>query len=326
MAQSKQDLIDQASKLGLEVNEKLTMPAIKELIAGADKNNSDQLKEHAETEVKLAKAGKRSAKAVKEAEEIQAKKERIQNTETTSELKPAAKLAPTRTRLERKGKNFKVAAAKIEKDKAYTIDEAIELAKTTSPVKFDASVELHVNLNVDPRQADQNIRDNLILPAGSGKKIRLAVLTDDPKVALEAGADIAGNEEFLQQLDKGKLDFDVLIASPSLMAKLGKYARVLGPRGLMPNPKSGTVTNDIAKAVKDSKGGKVEYRVDSNGIVHLSVGKVSFQASDLRNNIDSIIKSIKSNKPSSVKSNYLKAIHLATSMGPSITVEISSLI
>ena len=277
-----------------------------------------------------AKAGKRSAKALKEAEEEQAKEERKQHAAEEkaageSESKPKQTAKPTRSRLERQGKKFREAAKLIEKDKAYNLAEAVELAQKTNPAKFDASVELHINLGVDPRQADQNIRDNLVLPAGSGKKVRVAVFADvdDVAAAKKAGADIAGNEEFLQQLDKGTLNFDILVATPAMMPKLGKYARVLGPRGLMPNPKSGTVTTDVTKAVQEAKAGRVEYRVDTTGIVHLAVGKVSFKKDDLLSNLQAVLTSVKGNKPASVKGNYIKAIHLTTSMGPSITIAVS---
>ncbi len=270
-------------------------------------------------EVVTAKAGKRSAKAIKEAEAEVAKKERKAEIVET----PKSVSKPTRSRRERQGKNIRKSAELIELGKIYSLKEAIALAKKTSLVKFDATIELHLNLNVDPRHADQNIRDNLVLPAGSGRKVRVAVLSDDPKAATAAGADIAGNEEFLQQLEKGKLDFDILIATPNLMAKLAKYARVLGPRGLMPNPKSGTVTMDVDKAVNEAKAGRVEYRVDSNGIVHLGIGKVSFSEDDIEANIKAVLASIKSNKPSSVKSNYFKSIFVTTSMGPSIQLDVN---
>jgi large subunit ribosomal protein L1 len=271
-------------------------------------------------EAKVAKAGKRSAKAIEEAEEKQAKEERkAANIEANAEDKPKQRSNPTRSRLERRGKNFRKAAEAVQKDKAYTLGEAIALAVTTSPVKFDATVEVHMNLNVDPRHADQNIRDNLVLPNGTGKTVRVAVFSDD-KVE---GADLSGIETILKDLEKGVINFDILVATPASMAKLGKYARVLGPRGLMPNPKSGTVTTDVAKAVKEAKAGRVEYRVDSTGIVHIGAGKVSFGAAKLEENVRAIFASVKGNKPASVKSNYVKAVHLATTMGPSITVAIS---
>ncbi len=275
-------------------------------------------------ETKTAKAGKRSEKSLREAEEKQAKEERkAAQAEADAEAddKPKQPVKPTRPRVERQGKKFRGAAALVEKGKAYSLANALELATKTSPTKFDASVELHVNLSVDPKHADQNIRDNLVLPAGTGKSVRVAVF-DDAKVD---GADLSGVETLLKALDKGEINFDILIATPAQMPKLGKYARVLGPRGLMPNPKSGTVTTDVAKAVAEAKAGRVEYRVDSTGIVHLAVGKVSFGAKKLEENVRAVFASIKGNKPSSIKGTYVKAIHLATTMGPSITVENSEL-
>ena len=267
-----------------------------------------------------AKAGKRSAKAIAEAEEKQAKEER-KAADAETEEKPKQKAKVTRSRLERQGKNFRKAAEQIEKDKMYALGEALALAIKTSPVKFDATVELHVNLNVDPRHADQNIRDNLVLPAGTGKNVRVAVFADEGA----EGADISGVEALIKQLDKGVMDFDILISTPANMPKLGKYARALGPRGLMPNPKSGTVTTDVAKAVAEAKAGRVEYRVDSTGIVHIGIGKVSFGAAKLEENARAVFASIKGNKPSSVKGTYVKSIHMATTMGPSMTVAVSEL-
>jgi large subunit ribosomal protein L1 len=269
-----------------------------------------------------AKAGKRSAKAIAEAEEKQAKEERKAHaSEEASEDKPKQKSNPTRSRLERQGKKFREAAQKVEKDKAYTLAEALKLATETSLVKFDATVEMHINLNVDPRHADQNIRDNLVLPAGTGKTVRVAVFADEGG----ENADVSGTEAVLKLLEKGTLNFDILVSTPANMPKLGKYARVLGPRGLMPNPKSGTVTTDVNKAVAEAKAGRVEYRVDSTGIVHIGIGKVSFGTTKLEENARAVLASIKSNKPSSVKSTYVKTIHVTTTMGPSMTVATSEL-
>lgn len=276
-------------------------------------------------EVKTAKAGKRSAKSLEAAEAKLEKEERkASKAEVESDDKPKAPVKATRTRLERASKGFRKSAEQLEIGKKYTLDEAIALAKKTSHVKFDATVELHVNLNVDPRHADQNIRDSLLLPAGSGKKVRVAVLTDDPAEAKKAGADIAGTEDLLAQLEKGTINFDILIATPALMPKLGKHARTLGPRGLMPNPKSGTVTTDINRAVAEAKAGRVEYRVDTTGIVHLGFGKVSFTAPQLLANVQAVLTSIKANKPSSIKNAYFKAVHITTTMGPSIAVDLAS--
>jgi large subunit ribosomal protein L1 len=289
--------------------------------APAEETSAEEVKEEAKA---TAKAGKRSAKGLAEAEEKQAKEERKAHADEAKAAeaeKPYQQAKPARTRLERQGKNFRKAAELIDKSKAYTLAEAIELATKTSPVKFDASVELHINLNVDPRQADQNIRDNLVLPAGTGKTVRIAVFDD----AKAEGADLSGVENVLNALEKGEINFDILIATPAQMPKLGKYARLLGPRGLMPNPKSGTVTNDVAKAVSEAKAGSVEYRVDSTGIVHVAFGKVSFGAKKLEENARAVLQSVKGNKPASVKSNYVKAIHIATTMGPSVTVAASEM-
>jgi large subunit ribosomal protein L1 len=262
-----------------------------------------------------AKAGKRSTKALEEAEALAAKEERkLANAEASDKPKQIAK--PARTRLERRSKSYRKSAELVEKGKVYMLSEAMELATKTSSVKFDASVELHINLGVDPRQADQNIRASLVLPQGTGKTVRVAVFADDKA----ENADIAGVEEITKQLEKGTINFDVLVSTPANMAKLGKYARLLGPRGLMPNPKSGTVTTDVNKAVAEAKAGKVEYRVDSTGIVHLGVGKVSFGGARLTENANAVMASIRAAKPSSVKGNYVKAVHVTTTMGPSITV------
>ena len=277
-------------------------------------------------ETTTAKAGKRSAKALAEAEEKEAKEARKESDAEEAE-KPKQHANPTRPRIERQGKNFRKAAEKVEKDKQYSLVEALTLATETNPTKFDASVELHINLNVDPRHADQNIRDNLVLPAGTGKNVRVAVFADvdDAASAKKAGADIAGIEDLTKDLEKGNFNFDVLIATPTQMAKLGKYARALGPRGLMPNPKSGTVTTDVVKAVTEAKAGRVEYRVDSTGIVHLGIGKVSFGKEKLEENARAVMNSIKSNKPASVKGGYVKAITVASTMGPGIRVEANEL-
>jgi large subunit ribosomal protein L1 len=274
-------------------------------------------------QAKLAKAGKRSAKGLAEAEEKQAKEERkahASEVKAEADEKPKQAANPARSRLERQGKKFRASAALVDKTKQYSVDEAVELVAKTSPVKFDATVELHINLGVDPRQADQNIRDNLVLPAGTGKTVKIAVF-DDAKVD---GVEIAGVEAVTKALEKGELNFDILIATPAQMPKLGKFARVLGPRGLMPNPKSGTVTNDVAKAVADAKAGRVEYRVDTTGIVHMGVGKVSFTKAQLLDNVTAVLANVKSNKPASVKGNYIKAVHLTSSMGPSITVDLTT--
>lgn len=335
MAKTKKELLEQLAGLGIETNPKSTIAELRELLAANQTavdepvetqeeavaiNESVEMETVVDEEESVAKAGKRSAKSLKEAEEKQAKEERKASGEV-AEAKPKALVKPTRSRLERRGKHFRKSSELLEKDKAYALAEAVELAKKTSHVKFDATVELHINLGVDPRQADQNIRDIVALPAGTGKTVRVAVLTDEAAAAKTAGADIAGTDDLLAELEKGNINFDILISTPALMARLGKYARTLGPRGLMPNPKSGTVTTDIAKAVTEAKGGRVEYRVDSTGIVHLGIGKVSFTPAQLLENAQAVLASIKTNKPQSVKGNYIKSIYLTTSMGPSVLVD-----
>ena len=276
----------------------------------------------AETEEKFAKAGKKSKKHV---EEVRAEEER-QARKAEKAAEPEKKVGPkpvTRSRLERRGKNYRKANEKVEKGKAYSLEEAIKLAIETSPVKFDATLEMHFRLGVDPRQADQNIRATVTLPAGTGKDVRVAVFAplDLAKTAKAAGADIAEDEEFTKRLDKERLDFDVLISTPQYMPKLGKYARLLGPKGLMPNPKAGTVTTDIEKAVKEAKAGKIEYRVDKQAIVHVGLGKVSFGADKLMENVNAFVESLKSQKPASIKGQYVKSVYVSTTMGPSIMVE-----
>lgn len=285
----------------------------------------------AKTEKKAAKAGKRSEKALKEADEKVAKEERKAKGDTTPqgevEVKAKQKQNPTRSRLERRGKNYRKVAELIEKGKAYSLKEALDLAIKTSVGKFDGTVELHVNLNVDPKLADQNIRGTVSLPHGTGKTLRVAafVAADQVEAAKKAGADIAGEDDFLKLLDKEQIDFDVLISTPQLMPKLGKYARLLGPRGLMPNPKSGTVTTNVAQAVKEAKAGKVEYRVDKQSIVHQGIGKVSFGADKLYDNAKAFLDNLQAAKPASVKGALVKGITASTTMGPGIKVDSNNL-
>jgi large subunit ribosomal protein L1 len=291
--------------------------------SSADETSDSELEQEG---MSAAKAGKRSAKGQAEAEAKAVKIEQQKHRDDTKlpdevEAKPKKIVKPARTRLERRGKKFRDATKLIDSGKEYSLAQAVELAKKSSPAKFDASVELHINLNVDPRHADQNIRDNVALPAGSGKKVRVAVY-DDEKIA---DADTTGVDAITKLLEKGEINFDVLIATPAQMPKLGKYARILGPRGLMPNPKSGTVTTDLAKAVKAAKSGKVEYRVDSTGIVHINVGKVSFSTEQLIENVQAVFLSIKANKPGSVKGNFIKTIFISTTMGPSVKLAISEI-
>ncbi len=333
MAKTKADLLAEAKELKLEVTTKNTVAEITAAIEGAKSGNTKnsvtpEPKEEQKEEVTVAKAGKRSAKALAEEEAKEAKEARkSEQAQADAEVKPKQPVTKARPLIERRSKNYRKSHALIKEGATYSLKDALELATKTSTVKFDATVELHVRLGVDPRQADQNIRDTVILPAGTGKNVRVAVFADADGVAAakKAGADIAASDEFLQQLDKGTINFDVLIVPPSMMPKLGKYARVLGPKGLMPNPKSGTVSNDIAKAVTEAKAGKVEYRVDSTGIVHLGVGKVSFGVDKLMDNAKAIAASIKGNKPASIKGSYVKSLFITTTMGPSIPVDANEL-
>ncbi|MCX6728669.1 MAG: 50S ribosomal protein L1 [Candidatus Saccharibacteria bacterium] len=225
--------------------------------------------------------------------------------------------------MERRGKNYRKAAEFVDKAVVYPLYEALEIAVKTNPSKFDASLEMHVKLGVDPRQADQNIRATVSLPNGTGKVVRVAVFAPDSEhaAATKAGADIVGDEEFLQKLDKEEINFDILVATPQYMPKLGKYARLLGPRGLMPNPKSGTVAANVAKAVTEAKAGKVEYRVDKQGIIHLSIGKVSFGAKKLEENANAFFDSLKSQKPTGLKGVYVKTTSISATQGPGIKIE-----
>jgi large subunit ribosomal protein L1 len=320
----KAELLEEAKELNLDVTDKNTISQIEIAIASAKSDAEDA----AETPVKTAKAGKRSTKAIAEVEEKIAKEERKEAGDTTAQSEEGEARAAkgprpvTRPLVERRGKGYQTAAKLIEKDTVYALADALELATKTSPSKFDASVEVHVRLGVDPRQADQNIRATVSLPNGTGKTIRVAVFAPeaDHAGAKKAGADIVGDETFLAQLDKEEINFDILVATPAYMPRLGKYARLLGPRGLMPNPKSGSVAADVATATKEAKAGKVEYRVDKQAIVHLSIGKVSFGATKLAQNAKAFFDSLQSQKPTSLKSAYVKSTSISTSQGPGIKV------
>jgi large subunit ribosomal protein L1 len=329
----KAELLEAAAKLKLEVTAKNTIAEIEAALKAAEKPAAKKTEDKevvVERKAEVAKAGKRSEKAAVEAEEKAEKEARKaahdtapQSAEAEAHMKRGA--APiTRPKSERRGKKYKELAKKLETGKAYNLADAVKLAAETSPVKFDASVEVHVVLGVDPRQADQNIRTTVSLPHGTGKTLRVAafVPVDEVEAAKKAGADLVGEEEIMKQLDKEQLNFDVLVATPQLMPKLGKYARLLGPRGLMPNPKSGTVATNVSKAVTEAKGGKVEYRVDKQAIVHLSIGKVSFGADKLFENATAFFDSLQSVKPSSLKNAYIISTHVTTTMGPGIKVEL----
>ncbi|MEL7367324.1 MAG: 50S ribosomal protein L1 [Myxococcota bacterium] len=226
----------------------------------------------------------------------------------------------------KRGKKYNKAAELIDRGKKYSAEEACDLVKKTKIAKFDETVEVAVKLGVDPRHADQMIRGAVVLPAGTGQTKRVAVFCRGEKQAQakEAGADIVGAEDLVEQVQGGMLDFDVVIASPDMMALVGRLGRVLGPRGLMPNPKTGTVTPDVAKAVSDSKGGKVDYRTERSGIVHAPIGKVSFEADDLKRNLITIVDALARAKPASAKGTYMQSVTVSSTMGPGIRVDPST--
>ena len=277
-----------------------------------------------ETPETYAKSGKKSKKHIEEVKAEEERQERKAEKKAAEKApKPKGATPVTRPKIERRGKKYQESAKLVEKGKTYTLKDALDLAIKSNPAKFDATVEIHTRLGVDPRQADQNIRTTLVLPNGNGKEVKVAVFAplDVAKAAKAAGADIAEDEEFLKRLDKGEINFDILISTPAYMPKLGKYARLLGPKGLMPNPKAGTVTADVEKAVKEAKAGKVEYRVDKQAIVHIGIGKVSFGADKLLENANAFLASLKSQKPASLKGSYVKSVFITPTMGPSIAVE-----
>ena len=220
-------------------------------------------------------------------------------------------------------KNQKLAASKIEEGKVYTLKEAASLVKEITTTKFDASVDIDVRLGVDPRKANQMVRGVVSLPNGTGKVVRvLALCTSDQEAAAkEAGADYVGLDEYIEKIKGGWTDVDVIITMPSIMGKIGALGRVLGPRGLMPNPKSGTVTMDVAKAVKEVKQGKIDFKVDKSGIVHTSIGKVSFTPEAIRENAKEFIATINKLKPSAAKGTYIKSIYLSSTMSKGIKVD-----
>lgn len=263
-----------------------------------------------------AKAGKRSAKAQAEATAKEVK-------EAKKEVKEEVKKVKQKPRVKKYSKNQKAARELIDKSKLYTIKEAIDLLPQVSKVKFDATAEIHVTLNIDPRQADQMVRTNSILPAGTGKTVKVAVIASDKDAAAakSAGADMVDAEALIKEISQEKFSFDVLIATPEKMGELGKLAKVLGPKGLMPSPKNGTVTAEPAKAVDEFKKGKVEIKNDANGVVHVAFGKLSFKNDDLYANAKAVIKALATSKPSGVKGVFIKNMFVTASMSPSIKLD-----
>lgn len=227
----------------------------------------------------------------------------------------------------KKGKRYSKAVDGIERDKAYSVDEAVKMVRERAVAKFDETIELAMNLGVDPRHADQMVRGVVALPAGTGRNVRVAVFARDAKAdeAKEAGADIVGAEELVEKVQKGDIDFDRAIATPDMMPLVGRLGKVLGPRNLMPNPKVGTVTPDVAAAVKAAKGGSVEFRVEKAGIVHAGVGKASFKEDQLLENVKAFIDAVSRAKPSGSKGTYIKRISVSSTMGPGLKIDVASL-
>ena len=225
-------------------------------------------------------------------------------------------------------KNQKIALSKIEAGKSYTLAEAAELVKEITYTKFDASFDIDVRLGVDPRKADQMVRGVVSLPNGTGKEVRVLVLCnpDAEAAAKEAGADYVGLDEYIEKIKGGWTDVDVIITQPAIMGKIGALGRILGPRGLMPNPKSGTVTMDVAKAVKEVKQGKIDFKVDKNGIVHASIGKISFSAEKMVENAKEFINTLIKLKPATAKGTYIKSIYLSSTMSPGIKVDTKTVV
>ncbi|MFL5682044.1 MAG: 50S ribosomal protein L1 [Chloroflexota bacterium] len=223
------------------------------------------------------------------------------------------------------GKRYQDAVKLVDRDRVYTVEEAVGLARETSNTKFDASVEAHLRLGVDPRHADQMVRGTVVLPHGTGKVVRVAVFAQGEKAqdALRAGADEVGAEDLVKKIEAGWLEFDVAIATPDTMGQVGRLGRILGRRGLMPNPKAGTVTFDIERAVKEVKGGRVEFKVDKGAIVHVPVGKASFEADQLAENLSALVDAVNRAKPAGSKGTYMRTLTIATTMGPGIRVDIS---
>lgn len=299
-------------------------PKISETEEKVDKKpQPDESQKEENKSTATTKAGKHSKKALAE-EEAKAQKEERKKKKAEEEVEDKPKVIQ-KPRIKRYSKNQKSSRELIDFEKLYGVSEAIELLPKISKVKFDPTAEVHISLQLDTKQADQNLRTSAALPAGTGKKVRVAVITSDKEAeaAKKAGADNVDSEAILSAISKGKLDFDVLVASPDKMGELGKHAKVLGPKGLMPSPKSGTVTPTPSAVVEEIKKGRAEIKNDSNGIVHVAFGKLSFKPKDLETNLMAVIKAVKSNKPSGVKGTYIKSIYVTSSMSPSIKLDIA---
>lgn len=224
------------------------------------------------------------------------------------------------------GKKYKQALEQVDRDKAYGPTEALDLVKKIAPAKFDETVEAAIRLNVDPKRSDQQVRGAVVLPHGTGKTKRVLVFAkgEKAKEAEAAGADYVGDEDLIEKVSQGWLDFDVVVATPDMMGQVGKLGRILGPKGLMPNPKTGTVTFEVEKAVSESKAGKIEYRVDKAGNVHAPIGKVSFETRELAENLETLIETLIKAKPPAAKGRYIRNVSVSSSMGPGIRVDVSA--
>ena len=230
--------------------------------------------------------------------------------------------------MRKNSKRFTELLKKVDSEKSYSLEEAVSTVKTLSSAKFDETVEIALKLNVDPKYADQMVRGSVVLPSGTGKVVRVAVIAKDIKAdeAKNAGADIVGDDDLVEEIQKGNINFDVLIATPNLMGLVGKVGRILGPKGLMPNPKTGTVTMDVAQAVKNAKGGQVNFRVDKQGNIHAGIGTVSFSKEEIMANLTTFIKEINKHKPATAKGRYVKNAALSLTMSPSVNLDSQEII
>lgn len=230
--------------------------------------------------------------------------------------------------MRKNSKRFMELLKKVDSEKNYSLEEAVSTVKILSSAKFDETVEIALKLNVDPKYADQMVRGSVVLPSGTGKVVRVAVIAKDIKAdeAKNAGADIVGDDDLVEEIQKGNINFDVLIATPNLMGLVGKVGRILGPKGLMPNPKTGTVTMDVAQAVKNAKGGQVNFRVDKQGNIHAGIGKVSFSKEEIMANLTTFIKEINKHKPATAKGRYVKNAALSLTMSPSVNLDSQEII
>ncbi|HTJ61204.1 MAG TPA: 50S ribosomal protein L1 [Candidatus Saccharimonadales bacterium] len=249
-----------------------------------------------------------------------------QTEEQATPAAPARAKAQKAGKGKKRGKRYRGLATKIDRTKTYSPAEAVKLVKETSQAKFDTSVDLHLRMGVDPRHAEQMVRGSAVLPNGTGKTVRVVVFAqgDKAREAQAAGADVVGADDLAKRIEGGWLDFDVAVATPDMMGTVGKLGKVLGPRGLMPNPKSGTVTFDLTKAVRDSKGGRIEFRVDKTGVVHTVVGKSSFTEQALLQNLATLMDALNRARPAGLKANYIESVYLTSTQGPSVKVDLGA--